>query len=125
MKAFSFDQSTKVRAHSAHGAPALQHVLVEICAVRKGHPVGRADPHEPTAVGPETVDAVMTGRHEVPMFSTADEVAVILRTTRKAIYIMVERGLVPGVTKIGRRVLFRTDVLLDWLHQKRVPSPKE
>ncbi len=67
----------------------------------------------------------MIGRHEVPMFSNADEVAVILRTTRKAVYIMAERGLLPGVTKIGRRVLFRTDVLLDWLDQKRVPSPKE
>ena len=67
----------------------------------------------------------MIGRHEVPMLSTAAEVAVILRTSRKAVYIMAERGLLPGVTKIGRRVLFRTAVLLDWLDQKRVPSPKE
>jgi excisionase family DNA binding protein len=62
----------------------------------------------------------------LPRFLTADEVArLLLRTTRKAVYIMAERGLLPGVTRIGRRILFRTDVLLDWLHQKAAPSPKE
>ena len=65
------------------------------------------------------------GRTDWPVLSTANEVAVMLRTTRKAVYLMAERGLLPGVTKIGRRVLFRTAVLLDWLDQKSVPSPKE
>ena len=36
----------------------------------------------------------------------------------KAIYAMVERGQLPGVTRIGRRMLFRLDALLDWLGQK-------
>ena len=67
----------------------------------------------------------MIGRRDLPMLSTADEVAVILRTTRKAVYVMAERGLLPGVTHIGRRILFRTDALLDWLDQKRAPSLKE
>ena len=65
------------------------------------------------------------GRTDWPVLSTAGETAVLLRTSRKAVYLMAERGLLPGMTKIGRRVLFRTDVLLDWLDQKRVPSPKE
>ncbi len=55
---------------------------------------------------------------------TADEVAALLRTTRKAVYAMVERGQLPGVTRIGRRVLFRSDVLLDWLRQQSAPSLK-
>ena len=61
----------------------------------------------------------------LPLLLTVDETAELLRTTRKAIYAMVGRGLLPGVTRVGRRVLVRTAVLLDWLHQKRAPSPKE
>ena len=38
---------------------------------------------------------------------TADEVAALLRTSRKAIYAMAERGLLPGVIRIGRRLLVR------------------
>ena len=61
----------------------------------------------------------------LPRFLTAHEVATTLRTTRKAVYVMAERGLLPGVTRIGRRVLFRASDLLEWLNQKRAPSPKE
>jgi excisionase family DNA binding protein len=60
-----------------------------------------------------------------PILATPDEAAALLRTTRKAVYSMAERGLLPGVTRIGRRLLFRTDALLNWLDQKSAPSPKE
>ena len=56
---------------------------------------------------------------------TPDEVASLLRTTRKAVYTMIERGLLPGVTRIGRRVLVRTRELLDFLDQNSSPSPPE
>ena len=56
---------------------------------------------------------------------TVDEAAELLRTSRRAIYMMLERHQLPGVTHIGRRVLFRGADLLDWLDQKRAPSPKE
>jgi excisionase family DNA binding protein len=56
---------------------------------------------------------------------TPNEVAALLRTTRKAVYAKTERGQLPGVTRIGRRLLFRRDMLLHWLDQKRAPSPKE
>ena len=59
-----------------------------------------------------------------PYLLTADEVAALLRKTRKAIYVMVERGQLPGVVRIGRRLLFRRAELLDWLRQKSAPSPK-
>ena len=59
---------------------------------------------------------------ERPVLLTADEVAALLRTSRKAVYDMVERGALPGVTRIGRRVLVHADVLLDWLRQKSAPS---
>jgi excisionase family DNA binding protein len=49
-------------------------------------------------------------------------VAELLRTSKKAIWAMAERGQLPGIVRIGRRVLFRQDALLDWLGQKSSPS---
>ena len=40
----------------------------------------------------------------------------------EAIYTMIERAQLPGVVRIGRRVLVREDALLDWLRQKSTPS---
>ena len=56
------------------------------------------------------------------MLPTVDEVADMLRTTRRAIYAMVARRQLPGVIRIRRRVLVRADDLLHWLNQKRVSS---
>ena len=64
-------------------------------------------------------------RRAVPRFLNVEEAAELLRTTRRAIYAMVERRQLPGVVRVRRRVLFRSDVLLDWLDQKCAPSPKE
>lgn len=60
-----------------------------------------------------------------PVLLTVDEAAALLRTTRRAMYAMVERRQIPGVVRIRRRVLFRTDALLDWVDQKSAPLPKE
>jgi excisionase family DNA binding protein len=59
----------------------------------------------------------------LPLLLTTEETGRILRTTRKAIYSMIERGQLPGVTRIGRRVLIRSDLLMDWLDHNRTPSP--
>ena len=64
-------------------------------------------------------------RDPLPLLRTVDEAAALLRTTRRAIYAMIERHQVPGVIRIRRRVLFRADDLLHWLDQKRAPSPEE
>jgi excisionase family DNA binding protein len=56
----------------------------------------------------------------LPYLLRAEEVASLLRVTRKAVYSMVDRGEIPGVTKIGRRVRFRRDALLDWLTRQGV-----
>ena len=58
----------------------------------------------------------------LPMLMTVDDVAQLLRTTDRAIYAMTERGQLPGIVRIGRRVLFRTTDLLDWVNQKSAPS---
>ena len=67
---------------------------------------------------------MLTPGNDLPLLATVDETADLLRTTRKAIYAMIERGQLPGVTRIGRRVLIRTPELLDWLRlrQKSTPS---
>jgi excisionase family DNA binding protein len=64
-------------------------------------------------------------RAALPILLTVDEAADLLRTTRRAIYAMIERRQLPGVIRVRRRVLLRADDLLDWLDQKCAPSPEE
>jgi len=59
---------------------------------------------------------------DVPFLLTTEEVAALLRTSRKAIYLMVQRAQLPGVTRVGRRVLVRRDELVDFLDHNRTPS---
>jgi len=61
----------------------------------------------------------------LPLLLTVDEAADLLRTTRRAIYAMVERRQLPGVVRVRRRVLLRADALLHWLEQKSAPSLEE
>jgi excisionase family DNA binding protein len=63
--------------------------------------------------------------NNLPPLLTVDDAAELLRTTRKAVYVMIERGHLPGVTRLGRRVLLRSDRLLEWLDQNCASSPKE
>ena len=64
----------------------------------------------------------MSDRQELPFLLTVVDLAALLRTTKKAIYSMVERGQLPGVTRIGRRLMFRRNDLLRWLDESRAPS---
>ncbi len=61
----------------------------------------------------------------LPMFLTVDETADLLRTTSKAIYSMVDRGQIPGVTRIGKRLLLYRDDVIRWLDESRASSLKE
>jgi len=59
---------------------------------------------------------------------TVDETAKLLRTTPKAIYTMIERNQLPGVVRLGRRVLVRSVDLRKHLglgsDQPKVPLAK-
>lgn len=85
---------------------------------RNGHQSTRTGAH----AGPHAPDIERSG---MPMLLTVDEAAELLRTSRRAIYAMVERRQLPGVVRIRRRVLFHARELLDWLDQKRAPSLQE
>lgn len=67
----------------------------------------------------------MSDHDTLPMLLTPEETGAVLRKSRKAVYAMVERGQLPGVTRIGRRVLIHSRELLDWLDHNRASSPKE
>jgi excisionase family DNA binding protein len=56
---------------------------------------------------------------ESPFLLTVPEVASLLRTSRKAIYCLIERGQLAGIVRVGRRVLVRRDVLLRSLDENR------
>ena len=58
-----------------------------------------------------------------PVLLTVTETAELLRTSRKAVYAMVERGQLPGVLRIGRRLLVRRDALVDWLDESCASLP--
>jgi len=62
---------------------------------------------------------------DVPSLLTVDETVALLRKPRAAVYAMSERGRLPGVIRIGRRLLVDSDALIDWLNHKRAPSLKE
>ena len=66
-----------------------------------------------------------TKQSSLPSLLTVDEAAAFLRTSRRAIYAMVERRQIPGVVRLRRRLLFRADQLVHWLDQKCASLPKE
>ena len=88
-------------------------------------------PTEPTRLRRRALvlaDASEPGRlsaTDAPTPLTVDEAADLLRTSRRAVYAMVDRRQVEGVVRLSRRVLFHRATLLDWLDQKRAPSRKE
>lgn len=65
------------------------------------------------------------GRGPAPMphLLTIDEVAGILRTSRKAIYAAIARGSISGVVRLSRRILVDSYELQQWIDKQRVKPP--
>jgi excisionase family DNA binding protein len=84
----------------------------------------RGKPNAPLTLAHPPCSSEMTAQHisRAPVLLTPAEVAAALRTSRKAIYAMIARHQLPGIVRLGRRVLVRQDALLDWLSQKSTPS---
>ena len=65
-------------------------------------------------------------------YYTSDKIALLASGAKivqpdeaPELHAMIERRQLPGVIRVRRRVLLRADDLLDWLDQKRAPSPEE
>src|SRR5436190_656451 len=86
-----------------------------------GSPAAAAE--HPNSAPPSREEPSPTDLERLPIFLKPEEVAGLLRTTRRAIYAQIERGLLPGVVRRGRRVLVLRDVLLRSLDESRALSP--
>jgi excisionase family DNA binding protein len=58
----------------------------------------------------------------LPELLTADEVAAWLKTTRRAVYLMSQRGQLPDAVRVGRRVLWDRAALVEWISKQRAVS---
>ena len=95
---------------------ALLKIVVVLAAFRSGAPVSASRLNNGAA------RQEVVRHHNLPILLDAAQVAEVLRTSKKAVYALVERRQLPGVIRLGRRVLFREDALLDFLRQKSEPS---
>ena len=57
-------------------------------------------------------------------YMRVDEVAELLRTTPKAVYLMIDRNALAGVRRVGRRVLVKRSELVASIEEGRVLSPR-
>jgi excisionase family DNA binding protein len=55
---------------------------------------------------------------DLPPLLTAQEVAQLLRTDRKVVWEMARLRRLPGVIRLGRKLLFRRDRLLQFLAER-------
>jgi predicted DNA-binding transcriptional regulator AlpA len=60
----------------------------------------------------------MSQRRQMPR----EDEAKIIRTSRKSVYALTERGLLPAPIRFGRRILFRRVDLVRWLQERRAAS---
>lgn len=56
---------------------------------------------------------------------TIDQAAYLLCLTKSTIYTKHSKGEIPGVSKHGKRLWFRKDILLEWLQSGHVQTTEE
>ncbi len=81
------------------------------------------DTIRPARMGADLARSLRGGPGPLNIYLTVDEAAAVLRTTRKAIYALIERGLIPGVRRVGRRILVRQNELIEWIESKAAKRP--
>jgi len=52
---------------------------------------------------------------DLPPILTVKELADVLRVNPKTLYEAIDDGQIPGVQRIGRRIVIVRDVVVDWL----------
>jgi hypothetical protein len=86
---------------------------------------GRAATRMPSlAIGPPK-EALRTARrpdrHGDGPLMTAIELAELMGISANAIYLAKDRGQIPGLLRVGKRILFRRDVIVGWLAGETPP----
>jgi excisionase family DNA binding protein len=71
---------------------------------------------------PKSNQALAFGSPPLPRLLTTDEVAELLRTSRRVVYEMIRLGQLPGVIRLGRKVLLRRDRLVEFLLEREEQS---
>jgi excisionase family DNA binding protein len=119
-KAPRLDEMRRMRGAARHGSASSKQFL-------PGHNDARIVVFFGGAERPTQGDggAAMLNHASLPLLLTPGEAGELLRTSRKAIYSMVERGQLPGIVRVGRRVLIRSSELLDFLDHNCASSPQE
>lgn len=79
-------------------------------------------PSSPTTTHTSPPRSVTREPSSTPRLLTIDEVADLLRTSRKAIYTKIRRGALPGVVRLPRRLLVDREHLLEWIDNLRAVS---
>jgi excisionase family DNA binding protein len=83
-------------------------------------------PHGSTSIPEQPTSRTSgVGTVNLPPMLTIEEAAAVLRTTVKAVYSRIDRGQLPGVKRVGRRLLIQRDELLGWMGGSRASSPEE
>lgn len=67
----------------------------------------------------------MASSSSVPRYVTSDELAEVLRTTRKGVYERVRRGTLPQPFKPSRHWLFDLDEVVRFVAESRASSPTQ
>ena len=61
---------------------------------------------------------------ELPAVLTPDDLAALLRVRKRAVLDAIQRGELPGVRRVGRRIRADRDTVLQWLADGRGQAPK-
>lgn len=71
-------------------------------------------------------DATISDAHaaELPAVLTPDDLAVLLRVRKRAVLDAIQRGELPGVRRVGRRIRADRDTVLRWLADGRGQAAK-
>lgn len=94
----------------------MQHLKAELKSAERR--VRRAAGSRPSEARGRADPGQLPGSESgLPFLLTADEVADLLRTSRGVIYGMASMEQLPGIMRIGRRLLFRRDRMLEWLRE--------
>lgn len=97
--------------------------LTEVDEARLSHVMSATDGHFAEAPAPHPTEA-NEGGITPPEVLTVEETATLLRTNRKTVYELIQRGDLPGVRRVGRAVRVHRETVLTWLAAGQGRAPR-